>query len=265
MRGLVLSFVGGGYHWRYAAELESQRLYAVRMGYDYRLAVLPVLHRLGPELVWFKIHLIRAALQRGYDWVLFVDADARIQADCPPVEPLLRQGKSIYLAHGYSGRFNSGVMLFRRSNDSFEFLIKLLRNRTEPVPVEDAVGWGENGHVINLARNNPAIQSLDERWNNNGKPFASDYIRHFSAGPMRACHRTDAGAKLKSSVCAWINRLLVRVAPKTHPFAQALLFERWAQVCFQLPLQNANFAVSVYQNAKAELAGAQNRREILAR
>ncbi|AFU99799.1 hypothetical protein [Simiduia agarivorans] len=265
MRGLVLSFVAGGYHWRYARELESQRVYAARMGYDFRLAVLPVLHRLGPELVWFKIHLIRAALQRGYDWVLFVDADARIQSECPPVEPSLHKDKSIYLTRGYSGRFNSGVMLFRRTNASFEFLITLLRHRTDVVPAEDDVGWGENGHVIHFAKANPSVQALDERWNNNGRPLAADYIRHFSAGPMRACHKAGVIPMVKAQLTAIINRLLVRLAPQTDPFAQALLFERWAQACFQSPSQNANDRVPVYQIEKKERLIAQKHAEILAR
>ena len=71
---LVLSLVAAGYHWLYKSELASQQRYAYLRGYDYAGVFGPLLHRFGGEIVWYKMHLIRQALKRGYTWVVFLDA-----------------------------------------------------------------------------------------------------------------------------------------------------------------------------------------------
>jgi hypothetical protein len=178
-----------GYYWEYKKNLQSHAAYAVRHGYRYVVIDRPQISLLGMECVWLKVALMREALKAGYDWVMFVDADAEIQTSAPAIESLQEEGKSIYLAKGYSGRVNSGVLIASQAKASLEFFERVLSGHGSELPPEDDVGWGENGHIIHFAKNNPSVKTISTRWNNNRDPYLRDFIRHYSAGPLRSSYR----------------------------------------------------------------------------
>ncbi len=184
-QSLLFSIAINGYHWEYKKNIESHKAYASRYGYRYVVVDKPSISLLDMECAWLKIALIIEALRAEYDWVAFVDADAEIKANAPPIESLAETGKSIYMAKGYSGRINSGVMIAQKSEEAIQFFTQVLENYDLTLPEEDSVGWGENGHIIHFAKNNPNIKLISRRWNNNDDFFLPDYIRHYSAGPMR--------------------------------------------------------------------------------
>jgi len=148
---LVFSIAINGYHWKYKKNIDSHRAYAKRQGYRYVVVDRPVISLLEMECAWLKVALMIEALRAGYQWVLFVDADAEIKADAPAVESLDEVGKCLYMARGYSRRINSGVLIAKQSEEASLFFRKVLENCNLSLPKTDDVGWGENGHIIYFA------------------------------------------------------------------------------------------------------------------
>ena len=190
----VLVFCVGlnNYDRMYQRCIDSHKAYAEREGYDYRLVNKPGKASITAS-AWLKIPLIINALEKEYEWVAFIDADCEIKRDMPPLESLAVDGTFLFMANGFSGRINSGVMIIR-NNDKVKNLFRTIyQHSNEEVPSAD---WGENGHLIHFASQWEGLQLLDTRWNNNFKPELKDYIRHYSAGgPMRALYPANASEK----------------------------------------------------------------------
>jgi len=183
---LILSIALNGYQWMYKKELESHVIYAQKHGYIHQAVTRPFISALGVECCWLKLTLMRTALLSGYDTVLFLDADAMVNPCCPPLIKVFQKDKYIYMAKGYSNRFNSGVLIARSNVQTIEWLTHVINARLNSVQKENDVGWGENGHVIELSKGVNFIAELDQKWNNTFDYQLNDYIRHYNCGPMRA-------------------------------------------------------------------------------
>ncbi|ESP95564.1 MULTISPECIES: putative nucleotide-diphospho-sugar transferase [Pseudoalteromonas] len=182
---LVFSVALNGYQWRYSHCIKSQKQYAKKMGYDYVVITRPLFTSLGVECCWLKLLLLKAALQAGYKNVLFVDADAFIQDICPQIDSLFVADKFIYMAHGFSGEINSGVMLVRNTSAAIEWFEQVLGAIETPVAESKGIGWGENGHVAHFAKSSSGFQLICDKWNNTHSKDMNDYIRHFNYGPLK--------------------------------------------------------------------------------
>jgi hypothetical protein len=194
-RTLVFSIAMNGFAARFDRCLRSQRRYARRHGYDYAVVTRPR-HAPPEETAWLKIPLLLRALDRGYEWVVFLDADCEARDAAPRIESVAGPGKSVYMALGFSGRPNAGVLIGRRDDGTRTFLQSVVRTADQPVPPEDEAPY-ENGHVIHLAKGKPFVAVLDRRWNNNADPCLDDYIRHYSqGGPMRPLYRPTLRGRL---------------------------------------------------------------------
>lgn len=177
----------------YDRNIASQRRYANRYGYAYEVVRRP-LFATTRESVWLKVPLIRLALSAGWDWVLFVDADCEIRPTAPRVETLADGQGSIFLAPGFSGNVNSGVIASRNTPEAAQFFDRVFQAADRKVPEAD---WGENGHIIHFAKCCPAIKMIDRRWNNNSDTQMADFIRHYSAGgAMRPLYRLGPAAHM---------------------------------------------------------------------
>jgi hypothetical protein len=141
----------------------------------------------GPRLYSFSWKL----LAKGYDWVLFLDADCEVRPDCPSIETVYRPGKVVYAANGHSGRPNSGVIIVRNSPEAVAFFRQLLdeADNAEAIPMRDRAPY-ENGHFIHYSKQFPLFETLDSKWNNASDSRVRDFIRHYT-GPMRAIYRVD--------------------------------------------------------------------------
>jgi hypothetical protein len=190
---LVFSIATNGYGLKYGRCIDSHREYARINGYNYVLVDRP--HLVWPfpahDSAWLKIPLILAALARGYDWVLFLDADCEVRPGCPRVETVQRPGKVVYAANGHSERPNSGVIIVRNSPDAVAFFRRLLdeADDVEVIPTQDRAPY-EKGHFIHYSKQLPSFDSLDSRWNNTNDLRVRDFGRHY-IGPMRAIHRVS--------------------------------------------------------------------------
>lgn len=182
---LILSIALNGYQWIYKKELDSHKRYANKNGYDYQAITRPYFSSLGVECCWLKLTLMRAALLAGYQHVMFIDADAMVKHNCPPVEILFIDNKHIYMAKGYSNRFNSGVLIVQNNTQVTDWLTRVIDSRMSNVANENSVGWGENGHIIELSQNCPFICEIDQKWNNTYDHHMADFIHHKNCGPLR--------------------------------------------------------------------------------
>jgi hypothetical protein len=181
-KALVLSIAMNGYRWAWRSCIRSHRDFAERWRFDYACVDLP--WTVSPaEAAWLKVPLIIRALESGcYPWVLFVDGDAQVRPHCPDFRCVATPGHDVYMAHGHSGRVNSGVIMVRLSEKSLQFFREILSDCENAVPSEDAAPY-ENGHMIKHGKTNPLVGLIERRWNNTVDPNLHDYIRHFT-GPM---------------------------------------------------------------------------------
>lgn len=183
--GLVFSIAFNGYDHLWEGCIASHEQYAARHGYEYQLIGRGSETPLAMEVAWLKIPLLVAAIDRGHDWIMFIDSDAAFDAECPAFDVVQQPGKDVYLANGHSGRPNSGVIILRNSASARNFLIQTLELIGRRLPRQHQVGWGENGAVIHVSSRSPTRALIDPRWNNNHTPGMKSHIYHYSAGPMR--------------------------------------------------------------------------------
>jgi hypothetical protein len=179
---LVFSIALNGYGWAWRSCIHSHRRYAERWSFDYACVDLP--WTVSPaEAAWLKVSLLIRALEGGcYPWILFLDADALVRSHCPDFRCVATAGRDVYMAHGRSGRVNSGVIMVRLSAESVRFFRDIVADCEGTVSPEDAAPY-ENGHVIKHAKASPLVGLIERRWNNTADPKLDDYIRHFT-GPM---------------------------------------------------------------------------------
>jgi hypothetical protein len=182
---LVLSIALNGYQWMYRKELGTHKIYAKKHGYNHQAVTRPYVSALGVECCWLKLTLMRRALLSGYDTVMFLDADTVVNANCPALSSVMENDKHIYMAKGYSKRFNSGVLIAQNNAHALSWICRVIDSRFSTVQKENDVGWGENGHVIELSKGVSFIKELDQKWNNTYDHHLDDYIRHSNCGPMR--------------------------------------------------------------------------------
>jgi hypothetical protein len=160
---LVLSIALNGYQWMYSKELGTHKKYAQKQGYRHQAVTRPYISALGVECCWLKLTLMRTALLSGYDTVIFLDADTVVNADCPPLSSVLENKKHIYMAKGYSKRFNSGVLIAKNNKHTISWISRVIDSRFRTVQEGNDVGWGENGHIIELSKGVTFIKELDQK------------------------------------------------------------------------------------------------------
>ncbi|MDF2437018.1 MAG: hypothetical protein K0Q95_1394 [Bacteroidota bacterium] len=176
--------------------IRSHEEYCKRNGYEYRLIKNSYKDLSGDESAWLKIVLLINALEAGYENVFFIDADCLIREHAPPLDELIHEGKDIYLASGFSGRINSGVIIVKNTKPALEFFYKVLNDCEVPVPKEDAAPF-ENGHMIHHGKNNSLIQIIPhDLWNNNSRIDPQSYIQHYSNGKLRDEYLASAKTRL---------------------------------------------------------------------
>lgn len=213
---LVFSMGFNGYQWIYRRNIASHRAYAAKHGYEYVMVDSPAFTPLLMECAWLKLQLLAAALEAGRPWVLFLDADVQIANRAPSVETMFQDGKALYLGKGHSGRVNSGVMIGRNDPQLIQLIHQIVANALRPVPPEDDVGWGENGHVIHFAKNHPTLQIIDVRWNNTRFIELDDYFRHFT-GALKARYEPGLIGRCAGRLARFYVKLMRKLGYRDDP------------------------------------------------
>lgn len=228
---LVFSIALNGYQWRYRKHLKSHQAYAQRFNYHYQAVTRPIFSSLGIECCWLKLTLMYSALLSGYKYVIFLDADAYIQPNCPPISTVLDIGKCLYMAKGYSNRFNSGVMIVRNCEIIRQWIKEVVHSRATSVDDENDVGWGENSHIIQLSKGCNFIKVLPIQWNNTCDPDLNDFIRHQNSGPLRTSYWDNLLHKIIFSVADRLVKLTDIPREKKHlPPHDQLLYQETKRI-----------------------------------
>jgi hypothetical protein len=182
----VFSLGQYGYDIAFQNAVDSQKAYCEKYNYDYVCINEDGSELLGRENIWLKaIALLAAVLEN--DYVLYLDTDVEIKAECPPFEGILDDENPIGLVAGHSGRVNAGVIYAKRTTFSINFFAEWAASLGKPISPRHDVGWGENGHLIRLAEKY-CLSLVDTKWNNTFNEDLDDYVRHYT-GPLRKLYR----------------------------------------------------------------------------
>lgn len=191
---LVFSIALEGYSGLFRSCIKSQKAYCLRSNFDYVLIKKAPRFLLPTETAWLKLFLLRSALECDYKWVGFIDADCEVSIHAPSFVQemeIFNNARSIFMAHGFSGRINSGVIFMKNSKEALEYLEKVIQNGDDPVSKEDKALY-ENGHMIHYGKNNPNVQIIDSvKWNNNTFLNKQSHIQHYSGGKLRMKYLED--------------------------------------------------------------------------
>ncbi|CAN5415410.1 hypothetical protein BH10PSE2_BH10PSE2_09880 [soil metagenome] len=201
-RPIVFSMGFNGYQWKYARNIASHRKYCEKYGFDYVILEHPGFTNLRRSSAWLKIIVIVALCQLARPWIFYLDTDVEVKDDAPDFRSLEKPGKDFYVSNGFSGRANSGVMIVKNTDAVRDLFSSMFVNATIRVPGDDYVsGWGENGHVIHYSKTHPGTEVISNMWNNNIDPDMHDYLRHYSAGPMRKHYKLTIFDKIVEKAC----------------------------------------------------------------
>lgn len=185
--GAIVSVAVNGYGLRYPLCSLSHRRYAGRFGYATMrvTAPKPMAYVEPHDAAWLKLELLMRALNEGAPYVMVLDSDAIIRRGTPRFESVFREGYDVYAARGHSGRWNSGVLIVRNTEESRKLILSITRSWNVPV-AEDGlkqwVDWGENGHVIHALDRYDSVYELGREWNNTFDARLECHILHL-AGP----------------------------------------------------------------------------------
>lgn len=71
--------------------------------------------------------------------VMYIDADCEIRKHCPAIESLDQSGKSLFVAPGFSGRINAGVLIAWDDLQAISLISLTIDNRKTVLPDSDQV------------------------------------------------------------------------------------------------------------------------------
>jgi len=136
------------------------RYYCKKHGFTYwqiRGSVQDKRHR-----VWDKILLIISALELGFDYVVWIDADMLLAQD-EDIRKCLPQGKIIGATYKNNGidppHYNAGFIVVRNNKISLDFFKKVW----EIGNIDDI--FKEQTTINSVNAENPVIVEVDNRWN----------------------------------------------------------------------------------------------------
>lgn len=185
---LLFTIALNGYAELFSSCIETHREYCKKYGFACQVVRHAPSSISAGNSAWLKIYLLREALKSHYNWVCFIDSDCEIRNHTPDFRiemSKLSHNASVYMAHGFSGRINSGVIFMKNTPKAMAYLNEVIKNKDNPVPDEDRAPF-ENGHMIKYGKNNPDVEIISNKyWNNNIEFNPESYIQHYSGGKLR--------------------------------------------------------------------------------
>jgi len=149
-----------------AASIQS---YADAFGYDAR--VISTAEIEGRSTAWYRIQLIQELFDEGFDWVLWIDADAIFLRHNIDILGQTEEGKDLYfvpeigpLKYPYPPAPNTGVMLLRNSAWTRGLLAELMDRGyyRHQFPWEQGALWELLGHFEALSRFDDTVKGPDQ-------------------------------------------------------------------------------------------------------
>lgn len=198
-RLVVLTIATNGLDRVYQQCINTHLAYAKRYGYQSLLISDAGCSMTPNESAWLRIPVMRILIETGP--VFYVDADAEFRPAAPPIDSVHVPGKVVYMAHGVTKRFNSGVIYLSQANAA-GYLDEIMANYNTPIPKQDRAPY-ENGHFIHFGHKySEIIHQLDHRWNNTISAEIDDYVRHYTNNLRRLRPGDEAGIWSRISLTA---------------------------------------------------------------
>lgn len=156
------AYPGKGFEPMIELTRERNAEYCKRFGFDYEVHIDAV----NPEWQieqggWAKLLLIRDALQKGYKYVVWLDADAMIY----DLNTDLRDGCPNGIGTCYHripqlNHWNVGVMLMQNTSEVRDFIAEWINQFPG---AKD--GWFEQGVFNRLGMKSKVVHTLSDKWN----------------------------------------------------------------------------------------------------
>jgi hypothetical protein len=156
------AYPGNGYEGMIELTRERNEEYCKRWGFDYQVHIDTVVPEWDYWMGgWAKIELIHRALDAGYKYVVWLDADAMIydldtdlRDGCPDGIGLCWH-RIPQLHH-----WNVGVMFMQNTEAVKSFILEWI---TKYPGARD--GWNEQGEFNRMGRKSRVVQTISDRWN----------------------------------------------------------------------------------------------------
>lgn len=141
--------------------------YCAKFGFEYWSVFGHLLNDRSPH--WNKIGLIQAAMERGADFVIWLDADCLIvDQTANLLDGMPIDGDIGMVVHRIEPQhFNSGAIYMKRTWMSWQF-IKAVWNAYDPLnlfPWRDQAHWNDQSVIMRLNDSTSTIKEIDDRWN----------------------------------------------------------------------------------------------------
>ncbi|XOV91151.1 MAG: hypothetical protein ACFHWX_13170 [Bacteroidota bacterium] len=179
---LIFSIATNGYDQIFEGYLTSQKQYAERFGYEYKLFADHEKSGISAsDSAWLKVPLIIKALEAGYEWIAFFDADCMLFEHTPDIKSVNTEDKCFYMAQDCRMEIpNTGVMIIRNHPQVVRLFRKILRYSDLPLKFLPRKHWAlyEMGHVVHFSINQPFFEWLDQRWNDTINKYPDHYVLH---------------------------------------------------------------------------------------
>jgi hypothetical protein len=223
MRVLIFTIANNGYDAVYQRCIKSQADYAKRYKHEFVVVKKPyfLVTEAASDSAWLKIPLSLAALKKGYERVMFIDADCLVKRHCPDPTNIYSRDKTVYVCLGFSGRMNSGVFLVENATSAKWFFSALIASAgTYKLPEEDQAPH-ENGTFISLGKYCPFIEILPSLWNNNQFSDLNDSIRHYT-GPLKKEFRAPLFGRMRRRLLNELSNRLLKNLVRAKSFDERL-------------------------------------------
>lgn len=137
-------------------------VYCQRHAIDFQYFIGNVLDRPITLGGWDRIELMRRAMEKGYEYVAWIDPDVLIFRPEIDIRKAFEPGKIGVCWHRIPQlhHWNTGVMYVHNTPKTYQFIVEWLASYPAP---DD--GWLEQGVFNRMARAGDLVVTLSDKWN----------------------------------------------------------------------------------------------------
>ena len=142
---------------------ERNQKYCERFGFDFWYEVYADEERLPlTSGSWMKVELIKKALEKGYEYIVWLDPDSMIYDDSIDLRKAFEDNKIGACWHRIPqlDHWNVGVLYIHNSEATRKFIDDWLASYPPPPD-----GWAEQGVFNRMARASDTVVTVSDKWN----------------------------------------------------------------------------------------------------
>lgn len=141
---------------------ERNEEYCKKHDFDFEYLVGDVLGRNIMLGGWDRIELIRRAMEKGYDYIVWLDADALIYDVDVDLREACQNNKIGACWHRIPqlNHWNTGVLYIHNTTETYKFICDWLESYPPP-----SDGWMEQGVFNRMAMKSRNVVTISDKWN----------------------------------------------------------------------------------------------------